>query len=177
MSPKITPALPEHLGSIAALEAQLFERGLRHDALQSLAKGTAFRGFVIVKDDADTPDNHPIAYILAHVTDDGGNTGSDTGSDTGGNTGGNTEGEILSLGTDPAYYRRGFASALCRHLIDQLGPKAGLFLEVAEDNHAAKQLYEGLGFRPIAVRRDYYKRANGVIDAIVMRRDNAELDL
>ena len=165
MSPKITPALPEHLGSIAALEAQLFERGLRHDSLQSLAKGTAFRGFVIVEDDADTPDNHPIAYILAHVTDDGGDTG------------GNTEGEILSLGTDPAYYRRGFASALCRHLIDQLGPKAGLFLEVAEDNHAAKQLYEGLGFRPIAVRRDYYKRANGVIDAIVMRRDNADQDL
>jgi len=169
MSPKITRALPEHFGPIAALEAQLFERGLGHDALQSLAKGAAFRGFVIVKDDADTPDNHPIAYILAHVTGNG--------SDTGGCTGSSTEGEILSLGTDPAYYRRGFASALCRHLIDQLGPKAGLFLEVAEDNHAAKQLYEGLGFRPIAVRRNYYKRADGVIDAIVMRRDNAEQDL
>ena len=173
MSPKITRALPEHFGLIAALEAQLFERGLGHDALQSLAKGAAFRGFVIVKDDADTPDNHPIAYILAHVTGNGG----DTGSCTGGDTGSSTEGEILSLGTDPAYYRRGFASALCRHLIDQLGPKAGLFLEVADDNHAAKQLYEGLGFRPIAVRRNYYKRADGVIDAIVMRRDNAEQDL
>ncbi len=75
------------------------------------------------------------------------------------------ENEILNLAVDPAYRRRGLATALmesveCRH--------AGqFFLEVRESNLAAQNLYRGLGFDVVGARPRYYE--NPVEPAIVMR--------
>ncbi len=48
-----------------------------------------------------------------------------------------------------------------------------LFLEVAETNVAATQLYHKLGFRMVGRRAAYYRQADNAADALVMRRDLA----
>jgi ribosomal-protein-alanine N-acetyltransferase len=46
-----------------------------------------------------------------------------------------------------------------------------LHLEVAEDNLAGQALYQGLGFREVRRRRDYYRRADGrAVAALVLAR-------
>ena len=60
-------------------------------------------------------------------------------------------------------------------LPNQTGLAAGatrLFLEVADDNVAARGLYERTGFDPIGRRKAYYAGADGSrTDAVVMSRD------
>jgi ribosomal-protein-alanine N-acetyltransferase len=47
-----------------------------------------------------------------------------------------------------------------------------MFLEVAEDNLAARALYDGAGFAVAGRRRDYYGHADGSrSDALVLRLD------
>ncbi len=47
-----------------------------------------------------------------------------------------------------------------------------LFLEVAEDNAAARALYELHDFRPVGRRPDYYRMRDGsTVAALTMRRD------
>jgi predicted GNAT family acetyltransferase len=57
--------------------------------------------------------------------------------------------QILGVATDPAFQRRGYAKALCSHLIlhmlKQGGEKAILF--TGEDNVAARKCYLDLGFQ------------------------------
>jgi len=69
--------------------------------------------------------------------------------------------EILSLGVAPPWRRRGVARRLLRALAAEL-PGLGarqVFLEVAEDNAAARGLYRAEGFARIGRRPDYYRRA------------------
>lgn len=83
-------------------------------------------------------------------------------------------GEILSLGTSRAWRRRGVARTLLRAAIGR-AEAAGLsclFLEVAEDNDAARELYASTGFANIARRPAYYRRADGpAAGALVLARD------
>jgi [ribosomal protein S18]-alanine N-acetyltransferase len=44
-----------------------------------------------------------------------------------------------------------------------------LFLEAAEDNAAARALYAAQGFVQIGRRTNYYRRASGLVDALVLR--------
>ena len=44
-----------------------------------------------------------------------------------------------------------------------------LFLEVAEDNWAARRLYAALGFAPVGRRRNYYRRGQSMVAALTMR--------
>ncbi len=76
------------------------------------------------------------------------------------------EAELLNLAVDPAWRRRGVASAL-------LGVLAGtargdIFLEVAEPNAKAIALYTKAGWIPVAIRRGYYH--DGRINAVVMKK-------
>ena len=70
--------------------------------------------------------------------------------------------EILSLGVLPDARRRGVA----RELLGAAWRRAAgrgtrrLILEVAEDNRAARMLYQTLGFRCDGRRDGYYKRDN-----------------
>ena len=123
---------PSDLEKIAALESQLFYKGLDLASLQTLFAGPSFKGFVYGKS--------PSAYLLAHVTQE--------------------DAEILSIGTVPAQQRQGMAGALCQHLVTLLSAarKTALFLEVAADNDAAISLYQKNGFLQIATRKAYYRR-------------------
>jgi ribosomal-protein-alanine N-acetyltransferase len=83
-------------------------------------------------------------------------------------------GEILSLGIARAWRRRGVARLLLRAAIERALAAAitRLFLEVAEDNDAARALYEAEGFAPIARRPAYYRREQGSsATALVLARD------
>jgi ribosomal-protein-alanine N-acetyltransferase len=82
------------------------------------------------------------------------------------------EAEILTLAVRPEARRQGLGRALvdaAATLSQQAGADA-LFLEVAEDNIPAMELYRSAGFRLAGRRTEYYQRADGATDALVMRR-------
>ncbi len=84
------------------------------------------------------------------------------------------EAEILSVAVASARRKRGLARAL---LNLHLGRLAGLgaqtvFLEVDEDNTAARRLYGRAGFREVGRRPGYYPRGGTKASAaLVLRRD------
>ncbi len=84
------------------------------------------------------------------------------------------EAEILSIAVDPAYRGRGWSRNL---LLTHLGHLAGrgarkIFLEVEENNHPARRLYEGTGFSTVGRRESYYRQSGGdKLNALLMRRD------
>lgn len=82
------------------------------------------------------------------------------------------EGEILSLAVAPTARRNGLGGALLDaakvHAMTQ--EIEALFLEVAEDNMAARRLYENSGFEIIGRRPYYYRRRYGSnVDALTQR--------
>lgn len=84
------------------------------------------------------------------------------------------EAEILTLAVRPAGRRKGVATALVETAARRAeAAGAGrLFLEVAEDNLAARALYARLGFEPVGRRPLYYARANGpAVDALLLARN------
>ncbi len=70
------------------------------------------------------------------------------------------QGDVLTVGVDPAYRRRGIGSELLIALIDTFREQGGtnLFLEVRASNLSAIKLYEKHGFRQTGVRRNYYQQ-------------------
>ena len=84
------------------------------------------------------------------------------------------EAEILSVAVAPARRGRGLARALLnRHLgrLAGLGARA-VFLEVDEDNEAARKLYARAGFREVGRRPAYYPQdTHRATNALVLRRD------
>jgi ribosomal-protein-alanine N-acetyltransferase len=84
------------------------------------------------------------------------------------------EAEILTLAVRPSARRRGLgADLLAKGLVLALAGGAGrLFLEVAEDNLAARALYARAGFTEAGRRRGYYARPGGpAADALVLALD------
>ena len=82
------------------------------------------------------------------------------------------EAELLSIGVSPDFRRSGVARALIKRVVDmcQEAGALDLFLEVAEDNPTAHQLYCDVGFEQVGTRKNYYQRLNGVqVHARTMR--------
>jgi ribosomal-protein-alanine N-acetyltransferase len=80
------------------------------------------------------------------------------------------EAEILTLAVLPAAQRRGVGAALVA-AAQRVAARQGatrMFLEVAADNAAARALYAAAGFVPVGLRRGYYERAAGAVDALVL---------
>jgi len=77
---------------------------------------------------------------------------------------------LLNLCIKPNYQRRGLGFALLSKLLDEAKAKGAkeCFLEVRESHQAAQQLYYRCGFNEIGRRRDYYPKAGGFEDALVM---------
>ena len=81
------------------------------------------------------------------------------------------EAEIVSLGVLPDYRRRGIGLAI----LDAVCAEARLrgaervVLEMASDNEAASALYSARGFTVVGRRRNYYRRAERLVDALILR--------
>ena len=145
----IAPIAEHHLADIAAIEVRLFDQPTTDSALASLFANPAFIGFVLK---TDLPLNRGVAaYIFA--LNDGHNA------------------DLVSIGTAPECQRSGYGLSLLRHLMAALHERGAetLMLEVAVDNMAAQSLYALAGFSEVAIRPRYYRRAQGAVDAVVMR--------
>ena len=86
------------------------------------------------------------------------------------------EAEILTLAVRPEARRAGLGGRLVGQGAVQAaqGGARRLFLEVAEDNAAARALYARAGFRALGRRKAYYAAPDGGrTDALVLGRDLA----
>ena len=79
------------------------------------------------------------------------------------------EAEIGNIVTDEKCRRLGYAEKILDRIIDECSKKGvkRIFLEVAENNEAAKALYAKKGFQKISVRKNYYP---GGVSANIMER-------
>ena len=75
--------------------------------------------------------------------------------------------DIIDIVVDEPYRRRGIATELIRHVVNNYGDINTLFLEVNEKNRSAIKAYEKNGFEVISRRKNYY----GKDDALIMKRD------
>ena len=83
------------------------------------------------------------------------------------------EAEILSIAIDAGHRGKGFSRNL---LLTHLGHLAGygvrsIFLEVEENNHPARRLYQWAGFAVVGRRERYYQQDGEQLNALLMRRD------
>ena len=81
------------------------------------------------------------------------------------------EAEILTLAVRPAARREGLGARLVEAAVVRAAARGAerMFLEVAEDNVAARALYARTGFVEAGRRRGYYARADGSReDALVL---------
>ena len=81
------------------------------------------------------------------------------------------EAELLNIVLLKSYQGKGMATALLVRALSQLAQQevSCCFLEVAENNHQAFQLYEKLGFKVKGKRKKYYQTAQGAEDALLMK--------
>jgi len=83
------------------------------------------------------------------------------------------EAELLTLATDPAARRRGLARAALAAFEAEVQARGAVraFLEVAEDNAAARGLYALAQWQSIARRAAYYRRPEGrAADALLLEK-------
>jgi ribosomal-protein-alanine N-acetyltransferase len=84
------------------------------------------------------------------------------------------EAEVLTLATDPAARRQGLAKAAlgeAENAAQGMGALA-MFLEVGEDNTAAKALYAACGYTQVGRRPGYYLPKDAApVAALVMRKE------
>jgi ribosomal-protein-alanine N-acetyltransferase len=80
------------------------------------------------------------------------------------------EAELLTLATDPDQRRKGIAKAALAAFEAEAARRGATraFLEVAEDNQAARALYMGTGYCEIARREAYYERPGALSVAAIL---------
>ena len=83
--------------------------------------------------------------------------------------------EILTIGVLPQARRAGLGRRLVEAVCGEVARRGAtaLFLEVAEDNGAARALYAHSGFAQVGRRPGYYIRPDGRAAALVLRRSFA----
>jgi ribosomal-protein-alanine N-acetyltransferase len=148
----------EAAGALAAPLSMLHRRCFPEEpwepqAMAQIMAMAGFFGYVAWEDD------EPVGFALAL--------------DLGG------ECEILALGVVPGRRRAGTGSALLAAICEEASRRGGnrVFLEVAADNAAARALYAVGSFAQIGRRRNYYRRPEGPVDALVLGRAIARVSL
>ncbi|WP_312021179.1 GNAT family N-acetyltransferase [Yoonia sp.] len=82
------------------------------------------------------------------------------------------EAEVLTLVTPPIFRRQGHAQRCLAAFLDVLAQQqaTSVFLEVSDENVAAKSLYSKYNFHNVGTRPNYYAHADGTkVAAIIMR--------
>jgi ribosomal-protein-alanine N-acetyltransferase len=145
----IRPVGPFDHAIIASIHARSFAEAWGVGAIAELMAAPGAFGLLAA---APSPQGQePAGFVLARVAEN--------------------DCEILSLAVGSPHRRRGIARLLLQHAT-AMAVAAGatrLFLEVAEDNWAARRLYATLGFAPVGRRRGYYRRGQSTIAALTMR--------
>jgi ribosomal-protein-alanine N-acetyltransferase len=77
--------------------------------------------------------------------------------------------DLTTLGVLPEHRRAGAGAALLAALVEEAKRRGAgaILLEVAENNAAARNLYEKFGFSVEGIRKNYYR---GAVPALLMRR-------
>ena len=140
---QIRPARVADAAAIGAVERACFTDPWSEAGLEETLQYETTRAFLALEGERIA------AYLMARVSGE--------------------EAEILNLAVLPEDRRQGIARALLDTGLRILG-EAGVteaFLEVRESNLPAIELYRSRGFRPVALRPDYYRSPRE--DAIVLR--------
>lgn len=140
------------LDLLAALHAASFSEPWDRD---SLARLLALPGaFALIASAAGGPQAGPVGLALCRVAGD--------------------DGELLSLGVVPEVRRSGAARRLLSECAKRAWAMGGarMFLEVAQDNTAARRLYRSFGFVEVGRRPKYYPRSGGEAAAALTLRLN-----
>ena len=82
------------------------------------------------------------------------------------------EAELLTIAVAPTSRRRGLGGRLLSHAIDaaRAAGAIAMHLEVADDNAAARRLYESQEFAQVARRPGYYRRGAQRVDALMFTK-------
>lgn len=137
----VTPLMPPQLAAAAQLHALCFpDDPWSEHSLRELLESPGIAGWVIT--DAEIL-AQLAGLLLTRLAAD--------------------EAEILTLCVAPLQRHRGAAGRLLETALPALAALGArrLFLEVAQDNEAARGLYHRYGFSRIGYRPAYYRRANG----------------
>ncbi len=148
---QLVTAAPDHASGVAALHGKLFEKAWDAEGVRRLLEHPACLGLVALEPAGGSA---IVGFVIAQLAAG--------------------EGEILSLGVDPGWQRRGLGSRLVATIVETARSKDvhRLFLDVAESNSAAIGLYARLGFTQMGRRKAYYAHADGSReDALLMVRD------
>ena len=78
------------------------------------------------------------------------------------------EGQITNIAVLPEYRRKGIASRLLEHMMNECEGLCRLVLEVRERNSGALALYEKYGFQKVGMRKNFYHSPTE--NAIIMIR-------
>lgn len=143
MPSRIANADAAHASLMAALHERAMTPPWSAETFATLLGQPGVVGWIAMEDDA------PAGILLARAAAD--------------------EAEILTLAVLPRWRRLGIALGLVGHLVDwsAAAKVARLFIEVAEDNVAARALYERSGFATVGRRSAYYAPGN---DALLLQR-------
>ncbi len=142
-------AAPERAGEISQLHARLFEQPWDEASIRSLLEHPAAASLIAVAGNPQVIKGFIIAQLAAD------------------------EAEILSVGVSPDWQRAGLGARLVEGLCraSKRGEARRVFLDVAEDNVAARALYAKMGFKEIGRRKRYYVRSDGKVDALNLAFD------
>lgn len=80
------------------------------------------------------------------------------------------EAHLLTLSIAAGWQRQGWGEKMLQYFIQTAREHhaQSMFLDVRESNRAATRMYERIGFRQIAKRRDYYPAMGGREDSLIM---------
>ena len=137
------PIIPDDLVNLEKIG------GHRVDGLADWVEQKAFAGLVAHAPTDDQASQNILGYIVGFSVDQ--------------------DAEIIDLCVGSAYRRKGIARLLIEQFCHRFGNQM-TYLEVARLNTPAHDLYQSVGFIEYGVRKAYYHTAEGVDDAILMRK-------
>ncbi len=150
-APRLDTVGLAHATVLAALQARCFDDAWSQGAIEEIL--TTPGSFACLASMPQGAADSPVGFALGRIAAD--------------------EAELLSLGVDPAWRRRGIAQALVETVLQRAAAAGAhmIFLEVAEANDPARLLYATHGFIAVGRRPDYYRRPNAVpVAALILRR-------
>jgi len=140
-----TCRLSTDAAQVARLHALSFDEHWSEDSAARLLAGPGV--FALLSEGSN---GHPDGFILCRLVLD--------------------EMEVVSIATHADHRRKGVASALLGSALERAAASGArrVFLEVAEDNLAARGLYARWAFRVVGERPGYYRRPHGSAHALVL---------